>query len=158
MQPIMSLKIGNYWFRSRMVIQRVLCEEKYRRLSLYEWRRSWFWTCNHLKKLLIQIWLQWFEWMRERMQDSPIIGEIRKRSASIRKVPPKLSASAHKRNYYSNSVRNKIENVREFWVTSQSPIIYRLSEAWDIISSQTEESHAVSAFLKLDPKFILLFC
>ena len=34
-------------------------------------------------------------------------------------------------------------DVREFWETSQSPIVYKLSEVWDMVSSETEESQVL---------------
>ena len=48
------------------------------------------------------------------------------------------------------------QDAREFWETSQSPLVYKLSGAWESLTAPTEEGMAVAAIQKLDPDFILV--
>lgn len=48
------------------------------------------------------------------------------------------------------------QDAREFWETSQSPLVYKLSGAWESLTAPTEEGLAVATIQKLDPDFILV--
>jgi hypothetical protein len=52
---------------------------------------------------------------------------------------------------------SRVQDAREFWETSQSPLVYKLSGAWESLTAPTEEGIAVAAIQKLDPDFILVY-
>lgn len=52
-------------------------------------------------------------------------------------------------NYYYND-----QDAREFWETTQNPIVYRISGAWESMTAPTEEGMAVAEIQKLDPDFV----
>lgn len=54
----------------------------------------------------------------------------------------------------NQNIRDKIEDAREFWETSQNPVVHTLSNVWDSLTGETEEGIAVAAIRKKDPKFI----
>ena len=94
---------------------------------------------------------QW-ETMKQRLQESPIIREFLKGSkkaydqAAATDAGQKLGETADK-------VRDKLEDAREFWETSQNPIVYTVSGIWDNMTSDTEEGLCIKEILKLDPSF-----
>jgi len=93
-----------------------------------------------------------WENMKDRLQDSPLIKEILKRSSKIGKAAADTTLGKSAQDI-GQSVKHKLEDAREFWETSQNPIVYTLSEVWDGLTSETEEGLAVSSIRKLDPTF-----
>jgi len=71
--------------------------------------------------------------MKDRLQDSPFIQEIirnsRKFSRTAAETPIGKKASE-----VSQSVKDKIEDMKEFWETSQNPLVYTLSGVWDTMT------------------------
>ncbi len=93
-----------------------------------------------------------WESMRDRLQDSPLIREMLKSGKNFRKAAVQTDIGKQAENL-GRSVQDKISDAREFWETSQNPIVYTLSGAWDNIAGETAEGIAVKEILKLDPKF-----
>ena len=50
-------------------------------------------------------------------------------------------------------MKEKIDDAKEFWETSQNPVVYALSGVWDNMTGETEEGICVTEILKLDPGF-----
>ena len=95
---------------------------------------------------------QW-DAMRARLADSPIIREIFKRSKGAYKAATATDAGAAAAQAAEN-VKNKVHDAREFWETSQNPLVYTLSGVWDNVTGDTEESLVTKEILKLDPEFM----
>jgi len=93
-----------------------------------------------------------WESMKERLQDSPFIREILKNS---RKVGQQAASTdlGKKAADASQAVQDKIEDARNFWETSQNPIVYTLSGVWENMTGETEEGIAIAEIRKLDPNF-----
>lgn len=64
--------------------------------------------------------------MKERLKNSPLIREILKGSKIVSKAAANTEIGK-KAKEVTDSVRDKIEDIREVWETSQNPIIYTLS-------------------------------
>lgn len=94
-----------------------------------------------------------WEAMKERLQDSPFIREILKNSQKIGKAASETDIGKQAQNIGQN-VKDKVSDMREFWETSQNPLVYTLSGIWDNVTGETEEGLATAAIRKLDPKFI----
>lgn len=94
------------------------------------------------------------EWekMKQRLADSPLIREILKGSkkaytaAADTDIGQKVEDAGER-------VKEKIEDAKEFWETSQNPVVYALSGVWDNMTGETEEGICVTEILKLDPGF-----
>lgn len=73
--------------------------------------------------------------MKDRLQDSPFIQEIirnsRKFSRTAAETPIGKKASE-----VGQSVKDKIEDMKEFWETSQNPLVYTLSGVWDTMTGR----------------------
>ena len=91
--------------------------------------------------------------MRERLQEAPFIKEVLKRSRKATKVAAETDLGKTVVNM-GRSVQDKVSDMREYWETSQNPLIYTLSGVVDTLTGETEEAMAVTAIRKLDPKFI----
>ena len=93
-----------------------------------------------------------WESMKERLQDSPFIREILKNS---RKVGKQAAATdlGKQATDMGKSVQDKIEDARNFWETSQNPLVYTMSGVWDSLTGETEEGIAIAEIKKLDPHF-----
>ena len=92
--------------------------------------------------------------MKARLQDSPIIKELYKRSKKLQDVA--ASTDIGKQAFQAGqNIKDKISDVREFWETSQNPIVYTVSGIVENITGQTEEGICLTEFKKLDPDFIL---
>lgn len=94
-----------------------------------------------------------WEQMKDRLQDSPLIREILKNSRHAKKAALNTDLGKGAENV-ARSVQDKIHDAREFWETSQNPIVYTLSGIWDNVSGETEEGIATKAIMKLDPDFV----
>lgn len=93
-----------------------------------------------------------WEQMKERLQDSPFIREILKKSKVVGSAAASTDLGKTAQNV-GQSVKDKVGDLREFWETSQNPIIYTLSGVWDNMTGETEEGIALTEIKKLDPKF-----
>eukprot|EP00605_Chrysophyceae_sp_TOSAG23-4_P001351 GSChrysophyteH1.ASY1.ANO1.1469.1 assembled CDS len=94
---------------------------------------------------------QW-EAMRARLADSPVIREIFKRGKVVYTQAAATDAGAAAA-AAADKVRDKVEDAREFWETSQNPIVYTMSGVWDNVTGETEEGMVTAELLKLDPDF-----
>lgn len=94
-----------------------------------------------------------WESMKERLQDSPFIKEILKRTKVAGKVAGETDIGKQALNMGQN-VKDKLSDAREIWETSQNPLIYTLSGVWDNVTGETEEGLATTAIRKLDPGFL----
>ncbi len=94
-----------------------------------------------------------WEQMKTRLQDSPFIREILKGTKRVGSAAAgtDLGKQAEK---VGQSVKDKIEDAKEFWETSQNPLVYTLSGVWDNLTGETEEGLAIAEFRRLDPSFI----
>jgi len=95
---------------------------------------------------------QW-ERMRQRLEDSAFIRDILKR-AKVAQDAASQTDLGKQAQRMAGSVRDKLEDAREFWETSQNPLVYKMSEVWDKMTGETEEGIATKEILKLDPSFM----
>lgn len=93
-----------------------------------------------------------WEQMRDRLQDSPLIREMMKQGKRVSQVAGETDLGKKVQNA-GQSIRDKIEDAREFWETSQNPLVYTISGAWETVSGDTEESLTIQAIRRLDPQF-----
>ena len=94
---------------------------------------------------------QW-DVMKQRLADAPLIREILKGSKKAYNVAADTDLG-HKAEDMADRMKEKVEDAREFWETSQNPIVYTLSGVWDNVTGETEEGICISEILKLDPAF-----
>jgi hypothetical protein len=94
-----------------------------------------------------------WESMKERLQDSPIIRELLKNAKKAGSVAGETNLGKSATNLGRN-VKDKISDAREFWETSQNPLVYTLSGIWENVTGETEEGLATAAFRKLDQDWI----
>ena len=64
----------------------------------------------------------------------------------------KLGQAAGRAN---EKARDKLEDAREYWETSQNPWVYRASSIWDEMTAETDEAIATRELRRLDPSFSL---
>lgn len=93
-----------------------------------------------------------WEQMRDRLQDSPLIREMLKRGKRVSQVAGATDLGKKVQNA-GQSVRDRMEDVREMWETTQNPIVYTISGAWETVAGETEESIALQAIRRLDDQF-----
>eukprot|EP01032_Pedospumella_encystans_P021883 gene21883-24814_t len=94
-----------------------------------------------------------WESMRERLADSPLIREMMKNSRKIGQQAASTDIGKTAVNA-TKAVQDKIEDAKEFWETSQNPLVYTISGVWDSLTGETEEGIAVAEIRKYDPKFV----
>lgn len=94
------------------------------------------------------------EWekMRQRLADNPLIREIFKGSKKAYNAAADTDIG-QKVEDAGERVKEKIEDAKEFWETSQNPIVYTLSGVWDNMTGDTEEGIVLAEIMKLDPGF-----
>lgn len=95
-----------------------------------------------------------WEQMQDRLQDSPLIQEMLKNTRRLRKEAAG-TAWGQKATQVGSSVQDRVHDAREFWETSQNPLVYKISGAWEALTAPTEEGMAIAAIQKLDPDFVL---
>eukprot|EP01038_Epipyxis_sp_PR26KG_P004207 gene4207-5981_t len=95
-----------------------------------------------------------WESMKERLQDSVLFKEIFKRTKKISSAASETDIGK-KAQDIGRGVKDKIEDVREFWETSQNPLVYTISGLWDSLTGETEEGMTITEIRKLDPTFVL---
>lgn len=91
-----------------------------------------------------------WEQMKERLQDSPFIRDILKGTKKVGAAAAETDLGKKAQNIGQN-VKDKVADAREFWETSQNPLVYTLSGIWDNLTGPTEEGLATAAFRRLDP-------
>mmetsp|Transcript_6545 Transcript_6545/g.19897 ORF Transcript_6545/g.19897 Transcript_6545/m.19897 type:complete len:367 (+) Transcript_6545:75-1175(+) len=89
----------------------------------------------------------WAE-LRKRLREAPIIQEILRGAKKLRQTPVGQAADA-----VGARVRDRVEDAREFWETSQNPLVYRASSIVDAVTAENEFASAVRELRRLDPAF-----
>jgi mitochondrial import inner membrane translocase subunit TIM44 len=90
--------------------------------------------------------------MRERLAASPLIRDILKGSKKAYKAAADTDLG-HKVEDAGERVKERLDDAKEFWETSQNPVVYAMSGIWDNVTGETEEGICLSEILKLDPSF-----
>lgn len=94
-----------------------------------------------------------WEAMRSRLGESPVIQEIlkgsRRATRAIGETPVGQKAADA-----AGNVKDRIDDAREVWETSQNPLVVYASGAWENLTGETEEGLAIADFRKLDPGFV----
>jgi hypothetical protein len=96
-----------------------------------------------------------WETMKNRLQDSPLIRELLKGSRKVGNVAASTDVGK-KAVEVGQSVQDKLHDAREFWETSQNPLVYTLAGVWENMTGETEEGITISEIRKLDPNFVLV--
>ena len=91
-----------------------------------------------------------WERLAERLKDAPIIQEILK--AGTKLADTELGRQAGK---LRSNLKDRVEDAREMWETSQNPLVYKLSSVWDDLTSETELGTALREIRRADPDFVL---
>jgi len=73
--------------------------------------------------------------MKDRLQDSPFIQEIIRNSRKFTRTAAETPIGK-KASEVGRSVKDKIEDMKEFWETSQNPLVYTLSGVWDTMTGR----------------------
>ena len=94
----------------------------------------------------------YWEQMAARL-DAPIIREMLKGAKIYGQAAADTSVGKQAQKV-SQNVRDKIEDAREFWETSQNPIVHTLSGVWENLTGDTEEGLIIAEIRKRDPDFI----
>lgn len=94
----------------------------------------------------------YWERMEQRL-DGPIIREILKGAKRYSKAAAETDVGKQAQKV-TQSMRDKIDDAREFWETSQNPIVHTLSGVWENMTGDTEEGLTISEIRKKDPEFI----
>ena len=94
----------------------------------------------------------YWEQMAARL-DAPIIREILKGAKIYGQAAADTSVGKQAQKV-SQNVKDKIEDAREFWETSQNPIVHTLSGVWENMTGDTEEGLIIAEIRKRDPDFI----
>lgn len=99
-----------------------------------------------------------WESMQDRLGSSPLIREVLKNTRKMQAAAAETDVGKTAKKV-SENFRNKIEDAREVWETSQNPLIYSLSSVVDSLTSHTEESLAIKAIQAVEKDFDkVLFC
>jgi hypothetical protein len=94
----------------------------------------------------------YWERMEQRL-DGPIIREILRGAKKYGKAVADTDVGKQAQKV-TQSMKDKIEDAREFWETSQNPIVHTLSGVWENMTGDTEEGLTISEIRKKDPEFI----
>lgn len=94
----------------------------------------------------------YWEQMAARL-DAPIIREMLKGAKIYGQAAADTSVGKQAQKV-SQNVREKLEDAREFWETSQNPIVHTLSGVWENMTGDTEEGLIIAEIRKRDPDFI----
>lgn len=91
--------------------------------------------------------------MKARLSSSPLIREMLRNTKKVKDAA--AATDIGKKAFETGqSVKDKVDDVREYWETSQNPLVYKISGVWDSLTGETEEGIAISEICKLDPEFI----
>eukprot|EP00629_Pelagomonadales_sp_RCC1024_P011936 CAMPEP_0119279446 /NCGR_PEP_ID=MMETSP1329-20130426/20803_1 /TAXON_ID=114041 /ORGANISM="Genus nov. species nov., Strain RCC1024" /LENGTH=377 /DNA_ID=CAMNT_0007279989 /DNA_START=70 /DNA_END=1200 /DNA_ORIENTATION=+ len=92
--------------------------------------------------------------LRERLKEAPIISDILrgagKARATLADTAAGRAAAAGR-----DRVNDRLEDAREFWETSQNPLVYQASSVVDAITAETDTAAATRELRRLDPGFSL---
>ena len=94
----------------------------------------------------------YWERMEQRL-DGPIIREILRGAKRYGKAVADTDVGKQAQKV-TQSMKDKIDDAREFWETSQNPIVHTLSGVWENMTGDTEEGLTISEIRKKDPEFI----
>ena len=97
----------------------------------------------------------YWEQMASRL-DAPLIRSILKGASKIGKVAADTPVGQQAQKI-GQSVKEKMEDAREFWETSQNPIVHTLSGVWENLTGETEEGQTIAEIRKKDPTFVKVF-
>lgn len=93
-----------------------------------------------------------WEAMRARLSSSPLISDIMKRTSRVSKAASETTVGK-KVGEATNVVQDKVHDIREYWETTQNPLVYSMAGAWENLTGETEEGQCIRDFQKLDPHF-----
>ncbi|KAJ8605429.1 hypothetical protein CTAYLR_003302 [Chrysophaeum taylorii] len=102
------------------------------------------------KALLVVEQEEPWEKLRQRLREAPIIQEILRGAKKLRET--KVGQAADK---VGTSIRDRVEDAREFWETSQNPLVYQASSIVDAVTAENEYAAATRELRRLDPAFSL---
>lgn len=88
--------------------------------------------------------------LQERLNEAPIIQELLGASRVVAKGSLGRGAKAA-----TDAVKDKVEDAQEAWETSQHPLVYKVSSAWDSMTAENEIGIGVRELRRLDPSFSL---
>ena len=93
-----------------------------------------------------------WESMKARLSESPLIQEILKNTRKATKAAGEtpIGQTASKIN---TGIKDKLDEAREVWETSQNPLVYTMSGIVDNLTGETEEGLAIAEIRRLDPRF-----
>lgn len=94
---------------------------------------------------------QW-ERMKQRLEGSRVIREMFKQAKHFQSAAAQTDIGQQAQKV-GQSFKEKIEDAREFYETSQSPLMYKVAGFISDMTAQTEEGNAITAIMKLDPSF-----
>uniref|UniRef100_A0A7S1XKH2 Tim44-like domain-containing protein n=1 Tax=Phaeomonas parva TaxID=124430 RepID=A0A7S1XKH2_9STRA len=90
--------------------------------------------------------------LSKRLREAPVIrGVLKSGRAVYRDVADSSVGKGAKK--VGEKVQDKIDDLKEAWETSQHPIVYGISSAWDSITAETEEGYTLRELRRLDPGF-----
>jgi import inner membrane translocase subunit TIM44 len=90
--------------------------------------------------------------MKERLSHSPIYQALRKQGRTVSKVVGSTAVGKVGKQGV-DAVSDKMEDAREYWETSQNPLVYAAAGAIENITGETEEALAVKEIWKVIPGF-----
>lgn len=94
---------------------------------------------------------QW-ERMKQRLEGSQVIREMLRNAKKFQSAAADTDLGKQAARV-GQSFREKLEDAREFYETSQSPMVYKVAGLISDLTAATEEGNATTAILKLDPAF-----
>lgn len=94
---------------------------------------------------------QW-ERMKQRLEGSQVIREMLRNAKKFQSAAADTDIGKQAARV-GQSFREKLEDAREFYETSQSPMVYKVAGLISDLTAATEEGNATTAILKLDPAF-----
>ena len=93
-----------------------------------------------------------WEKLRARLKEAPIISDILKGAGKARDAAA-ATAAGRAAAAGRDRVHDKIEDAREFWETSQNPLVYQASSIVDAVTAETDMAAATRELRRLDPRF-----
>ena len=93
-----------------------------------------------------------WEKLRARLKEAPIISDILKGAGKARDAAA-ATAAGRAAAAGRDRVNDKIEDAREFWETSQNPLVYQASSIVDAVTVETDMAAATRELRRLDPRF-----
>jgi len=94
---------------------------------------------------------QW-ERMKQRLQGSTVFKNVFKNAKKFQSAAADTDIGKQAQRL-GQSFREKYEDAREFYETSQNPLVYKVAGLISDMTAQTEEGNAQTAIMRLDPSF-----